>query len=286
MIKKFSLCIIVLNSGTAHGICKHAPEPGQIEAIIWDAGSTLTDVSRLNIAQEMGVSTIFSMLWYMGKPYNIQKTLFEVLESYTGKQKTTAAGDLLTYDNNNLPLPQFMSDTWLCSRISNKELMMHINKAVDQWKPDRPVSAKERAVIKKVLVTALSAKILGKHTCCSPAGLELVKACHRRGYKQYILSNFEKEAFEMACKNPKNQELLQYIPRKNILISGECGMIKPYGCIYEHFLTKYNLTPEKCLLVDDRPENVAMARSKGMWAITLESFRKLTKIFKQWKIIR
>jgi FMN phosphatase YigB (HAD superfamily) len=259
-----------------------------ITTIVWDAGSTLTKVSRFNIAQEMGVSTIFSMLWYMGSPYNIQKTIFEVLEKYQGKQKASENGDLLTLDNNNLELPQLMSDTWLCSRISNKELMMHINKAVDQWRPNRTISEKERAVIKKVLLTALSAKVLGKHTCCSSQGLELVKQCHRLGYKQYILSNFEKEAFETACKNPKNHALFQYIPRKNILISGDCGMIKPYKCIYTYFLATYNLKPEECLLIDDRWENIIAARKLGMRGIVIknENFKKLAKILKKLHIIR
>lgn len=269
------------------GSCKHIPPQNSIKVIVWDAGYTLTGVNRLNIARELGIKSICEMLWYMGGPEQIQQILFEVLENYAGKQKAPPA-ELLSYDNHKLPLPHLMSDTWFCSRISNKELMEHISKAVDRWNPSRPVSQKERKLLKKILRTALSAKILGKHTRCAPGALELVKKFHALGYKQYILSNFEKEAFDLAFANPENRVLFSYIPRENIVISGDCKMIKPHRCIYEYFLEKYHLKPEECLLIDDRPENVKAAREKcGIYAITLknENYKKLNRTLKKWNII-
>lgn len=289
MFKKIALAYALILSSyiVPAGPGKQIPPRNTIKCIVWDAGSTLTIVNRWNIAQEMGAKTIVSMLWYMGDPHTIQKTLFDVLEKYAGKQKAPPSEHLLSRDNNDLPLPHFMSDTWLCSRIPNKELIKHINKAVDQWKPKRPVSKAERKIIKKVLCTALSAKIIGKHTRCAPEALELVKQCDRLGYNQYILSNFEKEAFERAYTNEKNQELFRYIARENIVISGECGMIKPYRCIYEYFLEKYDLKPEECLLIDDRPENTRRARLCGMYAITLKNgdYKQLERTLEEWHII-
>lgn len=288
MLKKIVLTYtLIISICLSSDPFKLIPSKSTIKNIVWDIGSTLTRVSRWNIAQEMGTKTVIAMLLHIGKPSTIQKKLFEVLESYAGKQKTPNNEDLLSCDNNNLPLPHFMSDIWLCSRISNKKLMKHINKAVDQWKPSRPTSKTERRIIKKVLYTALSAKILGKHTCCTTEALELVKECDNSGYHQYILSNFEKEAFELFSSNEKNRELFSYIPRENIVISGDCGMIKPYKCIYEYFLEKYNLNPEECLLIDDRPENIKAARLYGMYAIRLknENYKKLTRTLKKWQIL-
>lgn len=235
----------------------------------------------------MGTRDLLGMVWHIGKRETIEKTLFDVLESYAGKQKAPSSQELLTRDNSNAPLPHFMSDTWLCSRISNKELMGHISKAVDQWKPKRPVSDVERRIIKKILCTALSAETIGKHTRCSRDAFELVKQCHKHGYTQFMLSNFEKEAFEKTCANKKNKRLLKYIPRERIVISGECGMIKPYDCIYRHFLEKYNLKASECLLIDDRWENVKAARNNGMYAICLKegNYKKLAKKLFKWGII-
>lgn len=288
MIKKIvAFWVLSIFTATLYGGCKHCPPPNSIRYIVWDVGSTLTIVSRWGIAQEMGARDLLGMIWHIGKRSSIEKTLFDVLENYGGKQKAPSTKELLTRDTSNAPLPHFMSDTWLCSRISNKELIQQISHAVDRWKPKRPVSDVERKIIKKVLCTALSAETIGKHTRCSRDAIELVKQCHKQGYTQFILSNFEKEAFEQTCANKKNKRLLKYIPRDRIVISGECGMIKPYDCIYRHFLEKYNLNPAECLLIDDRWENVKAARNNGMYAIRLKegNYKKLAKKLDKWGII-
>jgi FMN phosphatase YigB (HAD superfamily) len=274
----------ILLFGTLSG---NIPPKNTIKNIIWDAGSTLTTVNRWHIAQEMGLTNIISMILLIGSPYTIQKTMFKVLEDHAGPQKAPSPDDLLSCDAYDMPLPHFMSDTWLCSRIPNKELIKQINEAVNQWKPKRTVSPSERKVIRTILRTALSAKILGKHTRCPRIALKLVKQCDDHGYNQYILSNFEKEAFERAYKNPENQQLFDYIPRENIMVSGDCGMIKPYKCMYEHFLRTYNLDPQECLLIDDRPENVKGAQSIGIYGITLDdqNYHKLERTLKKWHII-
>jgi len=241
-----------------------------VRYIIWDLGSTLTHISHVAIARELGTRHIISMFWHIGKPKKMRQMMFEALESYGGKQTVTHETDIFTYDESGMPLPHFMSDTWLCSRIPNHEIIMEIKKAVDQWKPDLDISKAQKELIKKTLLIALSAHILGKHTCCIPRMLDLVKLCAYKGYPQYILSNFEKDAFEKAYVNPQNREIFRYFPRENIVISGECGMIKPHRCIYTYFLEKYNLDPASCLLIDDRPENIVMARTCGMQAILIK----------------
>lgn len=263
------------------------PPKNSIKHIIWDAGSTLTTVSRWNIAHEMGSKTVAGMLWHIGKPYTIRKTMFKLLEDYAGKQVAPTPDDLLSYDENNVPLPHFMSDTWLCSRIPNKQLLKEIRQAVDQWKPQKPITKSQRRILKTMLLTALSADILGEHTCCAPHALTLVKQCADKGYNQYILSNFEREAFNAAYRSEVNQELFSYFTRESILISGDCGMIKPYKCIYTYFLEKYQLNPEECLLIDDRPENVKGARACGMYALRLKvgKYKQLEAKLKTWNIL-
>lgn len=263
------------------------PQKNSIKNIIWDAGSTLTLVNRWDIAKEMGARGVASMILRIGKPENIRKTIFKVLEDYAGKQKPPLPEDLLSCDDNNVPLPQLMSDTWLCSRISNEQLIEHVDTAVKAWAKKENKSKKQQAIVKKILVTALSAEILGEHTRCATEALELVKICAQKGYRQFILSNFEKEAFDIAYKNDHNQELFCYIPREHIVISGECGMIKPYKCIYTYFLERYNLDPRECLLIDDRPENIQAALACGMYGLYLKpgKYRKLRQKLEKWNII-
>jgi HAD superfamily hydrolase (TIGR01509 family) len=45
------------------------------------------------------------------------------------------------------------------------------------------------------------------------------------------------------------------------------GAVKPDAAFYEKALAKFGVTPETCLLIDDRPENVAGAEKFGIRAI-------------------
>lgn len=253
-----------------------------IKVIIWDAGSTLIEVNRLAIAREMGLKYSLSLLWNFKKPQAIHKLMFDILEQYQGKQQPSLANGLYTRDDYDLPLPHFMSDTWLCSRISNKEILAMVHEAITSWQGCPPLQLHQKVMIKKMISVALCAAILGKHARCIRKGIKIVKYLKQHGYDQYILSNFDKETFEITYKNKKNSLLFSSIPRSNIVISGECGFIKPHPDIYHFFLTKYQLNPHHCLLIDDRPENIQAARDCGMKALLMEkgNFRKLLKQIK------
>ena len=45
------------------------------------------------------------------------------------------------------------------------------------------------------------------------------------------------------------------------------GAVKPDAAYYEKALAKFGITPDTCLLVDDRPENVAGAKAFGIRSI-------------------
>lgn len=283
--------ITILNITFSGAYCytktKHHPKtfnPHQVRHIIWDAGSTLIQVSQLAIVRELGMKHVVSMFFNFRKPSRMRQYMFEALEQYGGKQQPSNPNGLYTCDDHNTPLPHFMSDTWLCSRISNKEILKAINMAVEQWHPrENEVSSKQRKLLKKTLRVALCARILGKNTICSPRASRLVAQLADLGYKQYILSNFEKEAFDITYTNIKNRTLFEYIPQKNIVISGDCKMIKPHPSIYQYFLEKYRLNAEECLLIDDRPENVKAALECGMQAILIKNcnYKKLSKKIKK-----
>lgn len=52
-----------------------------------------------------------------------------------------------------------------------------------------------------------------------------------------------------------------------IIVSDEVGLEKPDGRIYRLFATRVDVPIERCVLIDDRIENVQGARSVGMLAI-------------------
>lgn len=285
MNKKINICIFLLHIPII--LIAKQLQTNPIKHVIWDAGSTLIAVNHIGIAQEMGAKTVIKMVFKLGGKKKIHKYMLEVLEQYAGKQIAHKEEDLLSNSPYGQPLPHFMSDTWLCSRISNQELVQHISTAVDQWNPQKEVSASKRQLLKKILQTALSSDTLGKYSFCPSSALNIVKKISEKGFNQYILSNFDKESFDIAYANDANQELWAYIPKERIVISGDCGLIKPYQSMFAYFLEKYQLQPEECLLIDDQRENIDAATKYGIQTIHLRKphYHRLARKLKKLNLL-
>ena len=54
-----------------------------------------------------------------------------------------------------------------------------------------------------------------------------------------------------------------------VMVSSDVHLIKPDARIYELLCSTYDLKPEECVFIDDRPENVAAAERVGMKGIVV-----------------
>ena len=82
--------------------------------------------------------------------------------------------------------------------------------------------------------------------------------CREEGYGVYVLSN--------ACSR-----FYDYFPRyydmdsfDGVMVSSDVHLIKPDTRIYELLCNTYDLKPQECMFIDDRPENVEAACNVGM----------------------
>ena len=82
------------------------------------------------------------------------------------------------------------------------------------------------------------------------------------GAPLYGLSNWPAEGFSSALQR---FDFLAWF--RGILISGECGIIKPDPRIYELLIERFGLDPRRTVYIDDVEANVAAARPFGMHAI-------------------
>ncbi len=110
--------------------------------------------------------------------------------------------------------------------------------------------------------------------CISPYWYteNLVRELKRRGYKVYYLSNWEKHSRE------HNEEkgvfdFLRYMDGG--VFSYEVHMTKPGRGIYEELVSKYNLTPSRCVFIDDNAPNVDTARELGFAAIRFTGYNDM-----------
>lgn len=90
-------------------------------------------------------------------------------------------------------------------------------------------------------------------------GLQIFDAIKARGYKTYILSNFGKEEFEaVSSRYPFLQQF------DGGIISYRVNHVKPEPEIYNILLETYGLNPAECLFIDDREDNIAAGKARGI----------------------
>ncbi len=102
---------------------------------------------------------------------------------------------------------------------------------------------------------------------------EKVHALKEKGYKIYLLSNYNEDFFRV---HTEGASFLQDIDGK--VVSYEIHKIKPYPEIYEYLLDKYELKPEESVFFDDRPENTQTAEELGMKTYTITSKEYLLRV--------
>ena len=92
-----------------------------------------------------------------------------------------------------------------------------------------------------------------------PGMSDLVREMKEKfGVKVYLLSNiskyFAKHVDEIACLERFD----------GLVLSSTCGFTKPKREIYEHICSKFSLSPEECIFIDDRADNIEGAESYGI----------------------
>lgn len=101
------------------------------------------------------------------------------------------------------------------------------------------------------------------------AGMAILNEYRAKGFPLYVLSNlaeYNKEAIEM-----KFDYFFTLFNR--LFFSYELGLLKPAPEIYSSVCAIIETPPEKCIFIDDLPENVDGARSIGMKALQFKSDR-------------
>ena len=100
---------------------------------------------------------------------------------------------------------------------------------------------------------------------------EFISQCKEQGMKVYVLSNACNKFFEYFLKH-YDMDVFD-----GIMVSYKVRIIKPDVRIYELLCNTYGLTPQECLFVDDKVENVEAARKVGLHAFLFEGDYELVK---------
>ena len=94
--------------------------------------------------------------------------------------------------------------------------------------------------------------------------IDIFRKIKSSGYPCYVLSNWSDETYEgMEDQHPFLKEF------DDKIISGREFLVKPDPEIYKLAISRFNLTPEQTLFIDDRIENIEAAQSLGFQTIHL-----------------
>ncbi|MGN1281635.1 MAG: HAD family hydrolase [Succinivibrio sp.] len=110
------------------------------------------------------------------------------------------------------------------------------------------------------------------------SGIKVLNAVQKSGkFKVYGLTNWSAETFPYAFNTYKFLQSFE-----GIVVSGEEKMIKPEKGIYLTLLERYNLKPEETFFTDDNPDNVEVAKSRGINAVrftgTDDNLKEISRI--------
>lgn len=110
--------------------------------------------------------------------------------------------------------------------------------------------------------------------------VSVVEELKERGHRVYVLGNWGREEFDRARPNFGFLELFD-----DILLSGDCGILKPDPQIFELAEKRFILTAENTVFVDDREENVQAAIARGWNGIVFENPRQLYIVLMDYGIL-
>ena len=88
--------------------------------------------------------------------------------------------------------------------------------------------------------------------------IPLVKQLKSKGYQLYLASNASIRFYEYKDKIKALDEF------NGLLISAEIHQIKPESAFYLSLMSRFDLDPESCFMIDDRKENIEGAASIGI----------------------
>lgn len=100
----------------------------------------------------------------------------------------------------------------------------------------------------------------------------ILEELDERGVPLYAITNFNGPKFRETQRRFGFLNIF-----RDVVVSGEVGMLKPDREIFELFLARNDLTAGSCLFIDDSRHNVEGSRAVGMDAIHFESPEQLRR---------
>lgn len=187
-------------------------------------------------------------------------------------------GGVMTGEPNREAVITFISQSFCFSKEEFEKANQEKRLAVKQGKTDEEfwISYAKNKGIKLPQNWGLSFKSVMRDAIgINPEMYALVDELKKRHISIALLSNIDDRLSQLI------RDFGLYKPFNPCLLSCEIGVEKPDLKAYELLLTKLNLSPKEVLFIDDRLENIELAKSMGIDAVLFESEQQLRSELKK-----
>jgi len=252
-------------SALGYGVYLHLNQPkpstipdtkdANIQTIIFDIDGVLSATNKLRAFQEIGFGTT---LWEIIDQQTLpcEKMLFDALAG------VPAVATYTSY-TKGLRIPQIMVD-WQCGTQNAST----IQKSIADYLATSNLPESLKKWVLQSTIMMMQPKLFIATRQAIPANIKMLHELKDKGYKLYILSNWDPASFPLF--QTTFPEIFMHNNRPTfdgIMISGNVGILKPEIQIFTKCLSDFGLIADKTMFIDDEPANIAAAKQLGIHTI-------------------
>ncbi len=254
------------------------PQEYHKPAIVFDLGGVVfkTNGSKV-IKDQLGMrnSISYAVNHLCGRE-GIKKNWFKTLKDVGTKQGHSftlhdeLGNKIAVKDEKGDELPDYMVE-WLCGNRSNDELFCEVCEGIE--------TLPKLSKADKQFMINMTRNFIPEDFVASRKLIDeietLIKKLKKRGYPLYVLSNWDKESFNLILKEyPEIFELFD-----GYIVSGIEHLAQPDRRIYEKLEQRF--PHQVYVLIDDQRDNIAIAEACGWCGIKTKTDNPNIKKIKQ-----
>jgi len=239
--------------------------------LIWDFGGIVFHPYYLGVAAEVGLKHFLLYMFLDMKSPNVQADLFKFLDTIMPNDKTfgpAGTGDGMT-------LPAIMRH-WQAGTIKAYDVIKMADEHIKKMdKIGYFGSQYEKTLLQRIIHAMFDPKILANNVYPVEAGVQLLKKCAAarnpdgtKKNRNIGCSNWDPLSYKLFRE--KYPDIFNLFD--DVVISGDIQKVKPDEDFYRYIIEKFNLNPERSLLIDDQEVNAKGARKCNIGTLVLKSW--------------
>ena len=255
-----SIFLIVLSGLVFACGQSHAEHPAKRVAVVCDLGGVLLDTNTTAAFWHIGP---WQYLNYYASSWPHTRSTKALLYQTLDRIWPRESCHFPACDNEGNTLPQIICD-WLKGTPDTYYLLEYVTEQINSH-PEYFINSAEQQLAKSLISLLFNPEIFINTRIFLAPGLQFIRECKEQGHELYLLSNWDSISFKILTEQA--QDIFNLFD--GILISGDCGLLKPDPAIFKLMLKKFNLNPCDCLYLDDQAENIIAAQKLGIRSVLI-----------------